>query len=173
MDILEFQINPVTFDFHGAKVTVNADAFTPEFFRNAANRIRKQYDQAIKDDKDQAKKLKAAKGAEALALQFEDSARLMEVERDIYAALLAGSVECPVLLDWDLTRNGEPVPVTETEIGRLKPKMVRELYVRSTEVANPKSQETPETGASRTISETTASGSQGSATIQAPADQSM
>lgn len=155
MDILEFQANPKTERFErngkGMNITFNADAFTPEFFRNAAMRFRQVLTTAQKGDKsatDAFKKARKEKNAlEQTALGLENQARYLESERDIYAVLLAGTPECPVLMEWELTRNIDgvdvPILVSEDEIRKLKPALVKDLYVFCLENSGPKSPETP------------------------------
>lgn len=162
MDIHEFQLNPVTEYFgpegRGINVTFNADAFTPEFFRNAASRLREQFARAREEDKEFEKKLKKAKGVERTLLSFEENARILEIERDVYAALLTGTPGTPVLLEWGFTDKGEPLPITEEVLRGLHPRMVKDLYIFCTENALPKSPATAVTQTNQTTSATSEDG---------------
>lgn len=165
MDVLEFQANPITETFtrHGKSmaVTFNTDAFTPDFFRAAAQMFRDIHQQAKDGDKKATEAFKQAKkdDNERSALGFEAQARRLEIQREIYARLLAGTPDTPVLMDWELTRDGDPLPITYTELARLHPDFVQELYNFCLEHSIPKSPEIPMTAASPTISETTDAGS--------------
>ena len=165
MDVLEFQANPVTNTFtrHGKSmaVTFNTDAFTPDFFRAAAQMFREIHAQAKAGDEQATEAFKRAKkdDNERSALGFEAQARRLEIQREIYARLLAGTSDTPVLMDWELTRNGETIPITHDELVRLHPDFVQDLYNFCLEHSVPKSPEIPMTAASPTISETTDAGS--------------
>ena len=174
MDVLEFQANPKTDTFtrheKSMQVTFNADAFTPDFFRAAAQMFRDIHREAKAHDDEAVKAFKSAQkakdGNEQSALNFEGMARRGEIQREIYARLLAGTPDTPVLMDWELTRSGEPIPITFDELNRLHPDFVEDLYQFCLEHSIPKSPETPTTAASQTISETTAAGSPTPATLQ-------
>ena len=165
MDVLEFQANPITETFtrHGKsmQVTFNADAFTPDFFRAAAQMFREIHQQAKQGDEQAAEAFKRAKkdDNERSALGFEAQARRLEIQREIYARLLAGTPDTPVLMEWELTREGEPIPITSSELSRLHPEFITDLYNFCLEHSIPKSPEIPMTAASPTISETTDAGS--------------
>lgn len=167
MDVLEFQANPATETFtrHGKSmaVTFNTDAFTPDFFRAAAEMFRTIHREAKAKDEEVGKAWKSAKKGkdenETVALTFEGNARRLEIRREIYARLLAGTPDTPVLMDWELTREGAPIPITFDELNRLHPDFVEDLYQFCLEHSIPKSPETPTTAASPTISETTDAGS--------------
>lgn len=167
MDVLEFQANPVTKTFtrhnKSMQVTFNADAFTPDFFRAAAQMFRDLHKQAKEKDEEVSQALKSAKKAkddnEQVALTFEGNARRLEIRREIYARLLAGTEDTPVLMAWELTRNDEPLPITFDELNRLHPDFIEDLYQFCLEHSVPKSPEIQTTAASQTISETTDAGS--------------
>ena len=165
MDVLEFQANPATETFtrhdKSMSVTFNTDAFTPDFFRSAAQMFRDIHREAKEGDARATKAFKEAKkdDNERSALQFEAQARRLEIQREIYARLLAGTEETPVLMDWELTRNDETIPITYDELSRLHPDFVQDLYNFCLEHSIPKSPEIPTTAASQTISGTTAAGS--------------
>jgi hypothetical protein len=165
MDVLEFQANPITETFtrhnKSMSVTFNADAFTPDFFRAAAQMFREIHQQAKEGDTQATEAFKKAKkdDNERSALGFEAQARRLEIQREIYARLLAGTPDTPVLMDWELTRDGEPLPITAAELSRLHPDFVQDLYNFCLEHSIPKSPEIPMTAASPTISETTDAGS--------------
>src|SRR5260370_42139448 len=146
MDVLEFEINPRTelFERNGKamKITFNADAFTPEYHRNVAKRFREVVKRVGREDELTKTKIKKAKkegdNAELAALEYDQRARVGEAEREIYAGLLVGTPEVPVLMEWELTRKVlktddeneqggvvvEPIPVTEEELMKLKPQLV-------------------------------------------------
>lgn len=164
MDVLEFQANPVieTFTRHGKsmQVTFNTDAFTPDFFRAAAQLFREIHKQAKDGDDKASEAYKKAKkdDNEKSALNFEAQARRLEIQNEIYARLLAGTKDTPVLMDWELTRNGETIPITADELRRLHPDFIQDLYNFCLQHSVPKSPEIPTTAASQTISETTDAG---------------
>jgi hypothetical protein len=165
MDVLQFQANPQTETFtrHGKsmEVTFNTDAFTPDFFRSAAQMFREIHQQAKDGDAQATEAFKKAKkdDNERVALNFDARARQLEIQREIYARLLAGTPDTPVLMGWELTRDGETIPITLDELNRLHPDFVTDLYSFCLEHSVPKSPEIPTTAASPTISETTDAGS--------------
>lgn len=165
MDVLEFQANPVTETFtrHGKsmQVTFNSDAFTPDFFRAAAKLFRDIHKRAKEGDDAAVEAFKKAKkdDNERSALGFEGKARQLEITREIYSRLLAGTADTPVLMAWELTRSNEPISITFEELNRLHPDFVQELYQFCLEHSIPKSPEIPTTAASQMISETTDAGS--------------
>lgn len=124
MDVLEFQANPVTETFtrHGKSmsVTFNTDAFTPDFFRAAAKMFREIHARAKDGDNEASEAFKRAKkdDNEKSALGFEAQARRLEIQREIYARLLAGTPDTPVLMEWELTRNGETIPIAFDELDK-------------------------------------------------------
>lgn len=168
-DILSFDVSPVTDKFKGLTVTFNQDAFTPEYYYNVAKLIREtapriaerkaNYDEAVKNEKDVTV---------SAALSFENSAKRLEEEREVYAILLAGNDDTPVLMSWNATRKvkdeksgkmvEQPVPCTKDELMKRSPQFLKELYNWCQENHGPKSQETPMTPGNSTISETTAGG---------------
>lgn len=172
MDVLEFQANPVTETFtrhnKSMRVTFNTDAFTPDFFRAAAQMFREIHRDAKLGDEQATEAYKKAKkdDNEKSALGFEAQARRLEIQREIYARLLAGTPDTPVLMDWELTRSGETIPINRDELSRLHPEFVSDLYNFCLEHSVPKSPEIPMTAASPTISETTDAGSPTPATPQ-------
>lgn len=176
MDVLEFQANPVTETFtrhnKSMSVTFNTDAFTPDFFRSAAQMFRDIHTRAKQGDTEATEAYKKAKKDEneKSALGFEARARQLEIQREIYARLLAGTPDTPVLMEWELTRNGETIPITTEELNRLHPDFITDLYNFCLEHSVPKSPEIPTTAASPTISETTDAGSPTPAT---PLDASL
>jgi hypothetical protein len=162
MDILKFQAKPVKENFHGLNITFNADAFTPEFFRNAAAKFRELREITKADDEAAAAAMeKAVEDRDMLeqtALNLESEARFQEAKRDIWSIMLI-----PVLMEWDLTRveKGKEVavPLTEDEIKKLKPALVEQLYTFCLEKSRPKEPEIPTIQTSPTISESTDAGS--------------
>lgn len=176
MDVLEFQANPVTETFtrHGKSmsVTFNTDAFTPDFFRAAAQMFREIHARAKEGDTEATKAFKKAKDDdnERVALGFDAKARQGEIQCEMYARLLVGTPDTPVLMSWELTRGGEPVGITVDELKPLHPEFLTDLYNFCLEHSVPKSPEIPTTAASQTISETTGAGSPTPAT---PADENL
>lgn len=185
MELADFSVNPKETTFRGARIIYNADAFTPAFMRKAAKAIRDGFVAAIqalpedvdaegaeKDEPDLSFKAKAVKGLEHTAQSYEDKARDLEIERDVYAVMLSGTEDHPVVMEWDLTRNGIPVEISEEEFKKFKPQIVRDLWHQLLIAADPKEQEIPPTQTSPTISEPTKSRSSSPATPPAT-DQVM
>lgn len=172
MDVLEFQANPVTETFtrHGKsmQVTFNTDAFTPDFFRAAAQMFRDVHKRAKEGDSEAVEAFRKARkdDNERVALNFEGQARQGEIKREIYARLLAGTEDTPVLMGWELTRADEPILITFDELNRLHPDFVTDLYQFCLEHSVPKLPETQTTPASQTISEIIDAGSPTPATPQ-------
>jgi hypothetical protein len=180
MDILDFQVNPVTADFRGVSITFNADAFTPEFFQETAKRLREvrkveqetniRFDELLNKEEDVINKS---------ALALEKMANSMSLERDVYAAYLAGTEDVPVLMSWDFTRKvkqadgivvEEPVPCTFEVLKKLKAPLIRALYYWCLANLGPKEQEIQTTQTSPTISEIS---EDGSSTQDLPTDASL
>ena len=166
MDILQFLVTPKTVNFRGVKITYNADAFTPEFLRKAAQAYKGHYQpvlDALPDtnpvESDEAEprseKQTALVSLNRAVDRFERSASTLEVERDVFAALLAGTPDNPVIMEWDLTRNGDPIPITEEVLRQMKPQIITDLWACIRDAADPKSPEIPQTSTSQTISATT------------------
>lgn len=86
---------------------------------------------------------------------FEGRGRETETICDLYAALIKGSEEVPLLLSWDLTHEGEPVACTVEELRKRHPELLKDLYGCCVEAGRPKLPEIPETATSRTISDST------------------
>lgn len=153
MELLDLDVNPVKANFRGMDIVFNADAFTPDFFRNAAVKFRKLFKAAHAKAEAATKRQKNMTDAvERIAQTFEDNADGLEIDRDFFASILAGTEKIPVLMEWDLTDKGEPVPCTEVELRKRKPKLLKELYTFIVEASNPKSPEIQTTPTSKTIS---------------------
>lgn len=86
---------------------------------------------------------------------FEGRGKEIETRCDLYARVIKGSDDAPLLVEWDLTNEGEPVPCTVEELRKRHPDLLRDLYEFCVSVALPKSPETPTTATSGTISDST------------------
>ena len=168
MELKRFKVKPriAEFDREGEKVSItyNADIFTPEFFRLQASALKRRFKDALELDRESARMqvqkeatlkafnardkraknitpkpddLVATRGND-LAWTFEQEARMHELERDFFAELL-GNADNPIILDWDVTDNGEKVPVTVEVFKSLPPALVRDLYNFCSRAALPKS----------------------------------
>lgn len=124
MELSSFSENIVTVPYvrsgETVDLSVNIDAFTPEFFRIVGERFTKKMKELEREDS--AKKGK--KGKKADAEIFETEARALEVNREIYADLLSNGV----LVGWTVTENGKPVMPTKDILLKLPPRLVVELW---------------------------------------------
>jgi septal ring factor EnvC (AmiA/AmiB activator) len=84
---------------------------------------------------------------------FEGRGKQTEAACLLYAEVLKGSQEEPLLMSWDLTNDGDAVSCTTEELRKLHPELLKELYGFCLTVDHPKSQETRPTPPNRTISE--------------------
>lgn len=125
------------------ELSVNIDAFTPEFFRH----LGKQFNDKVKDLQAQGKKKK-----DDPAL-FEAEARTLELNREIYAEMLSSGV----LKEWTITENGLPIPPTREVLLKLPPRLVTELWDLCLEAA--KTVKKREDGVTEATSESMPSGS--------------
>lgn len=156
MEIKDLQtVNSVSTEFKGLPIVYNADAFTSDFLRRAAAKFREVFGRPM--PKRKAKK--QSDPVESTALTLEETADRMDLEREFYAALIAGTPETPVLMSWELTDRGKAVPCNEMGLKRLEGKILQDLYEFMRDHRLPKSPEIPTTKASQTISATTGAGS--------------
>jgi hypothetical protein len=86
---------------------------------------------------------------------FEGRGRETEAICELYARLIKGAEDTPLLLSWDLTNSGRAVECSEAEIRKLHPNLLKDLYQFCLRVYRPKLQETRTTATSRTISDST------------------
>lgn len=86
---------------------------------------------------------------------FEGRGKETEAVCELYASLIKGSEESPLLMSWDLTHEGQPVPCTVEELKKRHPQLLIDLYNACVRVDRPKLQETRTTATSRTTSDST------------------
>jgi hypothetical protein len=86
---------------------------------------------------------------------FEGRGRDTEAICKLYARLIKGSEDTPLLLSWDLTNGGQAVECSEAEVRKLHPNLLKDLYQFCLRVDRPKLQETRTTATSRTTSDNT------------------
>lgn len=104
-------------------LSVNIDAFTPEFFRSVGERFKgKVAGWKIEDKKTKARKRKPA--ADKVEF-FESEARELEIKREVYAELLSSGV----LTGWTLTENEIPIAPSLGVLLKLPPRLVEELWL--------------------------------------------
>ena len=149
-ELNKLEIRAVDTDFHGLAITVNINAVTGRHYREAATKIR-----ALLTPKPAARKTKK-KNTDRDALEvFEGRGRETEMLCDLYAGLLKGTPTEPLLMSWDLTDGGNPVPCTTDELRKRHPDLLKELYEFCLTVDRPKSRETRTEATNRTISDST------------------
>lgn len=149
-------------------ITYDANAFTSEFFRGLSASMRVRMAQIEKEDAEVKERLKSAQGLERILTQFDEEARSIEVERDIYAEMLAKYV----IKEWSATDDSDnPLPPTFENLQRLSPRALKELFRFLREYRRPLEQRIAGTPANPTILETIEDGS--SAEPQAVENQTM
>src|SRR6185436_4343718 len=90
------------------------------------------------EDRNPKNKEQAIHRIEGVSESYERSAEILEARRKVYATMLAGTPDYPVLLDWELTRCGQPVPITEEELLNIKnPQIVIDLWNTIRNAADP------------------------------------
>lgn len=162
MELSQLRDNPTTETFddggEGFTVTFNRNAFTPEFLRNAANQIRKLAETVHKAEapkrrgKKQAEQPDPLTESEITARSMEFNATFQEIEREVYADILAKHV----LSAWSITDDGEPVVPSKEVLVTLHPRTVRGLWEFCFEKSSTvKKQQTQTTTESPMTSETT------------------
>ena len=168
MELRELEkVNPMTVDFRGLSITFNPDAFTDGFFYAVADRFRERFTAELQAAIDETPSEAndnlpvEAQRVRALVNQIADRIKLegdrIDGEKRFYAALLVGTPDSPVLLEWDLTDNSIPVPCNETGLLTLKHKTLEDLWMTVRDAANPKSQGVTAIPEKPTTSETTLS----------------
>lgn len=146
-DLKKLELRPVEDNFNGLNVVVNVNAITGRHCRDAAARIRAVTTAPVKRKRNK-------KTPERTVLEvFEGRGKETEDLCALYASLLKGSADEPLLMSWDLTNEGEPIPCTEDELRKRHPELLKDLYEFCVNVDRPKSQETRITPPNRTISE--------------------
>lgn len=151
MELTDFEkVNPMTRDFRGLSVTFNPDAFTEGFFFSVAERFRRRFTEEVESIVTQAsvnvdKELpESAQRTLRMVNDIADRIKLngdvIEANKRYYAALLVGTPDAPVLLQWDLTKEGAPVPCNEEGLLTLKDRTLKDLWEFVGDAANPKSQ---------------------------------
>lgn len=104
---------------------VNIDAFTPEFFRRVGAAFADRLKDWEQEDALSPKPKRSKKNDPAKPLTFfENSARQLEIEREIFARLLSSDV----LKGWDITDNGEPVAPSFEVLNSRPPSLVKGLW---------------------------------------------
>lgn len=171
MELRELEkVTPMTIDFFGLTVTFNPDAFTDGFFYAVADRFRNRFSEEIKSLAEPKPEPGDEPISKALAVvdQFADRIQhngdVIKREKDFFIALLIGTSESPVLLSWELTRDGVPVPCNEEGLQTLKHGTLKALWETVRDAPYPKSQTTR---TSLTTSETMQSPSASPATHKA------
>lgn len=144
-------IRPTDGDFDGLKIVVNANAATGQYMREAAERMAAFEKQAAIAPKRKSKKKKD----ETLIEIFQGRGEEIEQECALLAALIKGSRDNPYLLSWDLTKDGVAIACSESELRKLHPELLRDLWFACAGACRPKLQETRTTATSRTISDST------------------
>lgn len=172
MELSTFEkVNPVTRDFRGLSVTFNPDAFTEGFFYAVAEDFRRRYRAEVKAAITPGTETTApvekdlpveAQGVLRLVDTLADRIKLegekIAGEKDFFIALLVGTQDAPVLLAWDLTEKGVPVPCNEEGLRTFKKKeTLEDLWQFVRNAADPKSQGIGMIPQSQTMSETTQS----------------
>ena len=147
---------------HGAEsftVTFNADLFSPEYFRSMERAFSKQFEAAREEDKAKHPgffkrlwhRIKPPPQNRLIEESLIETARSLEIQRDLYSEILAAHV----LKDWGLTVDGVPIKPTKEVLARLPPRFVKDLYTFCVEKSLPKGQPTPVTEINLTTDETT------------------
>ena len=170
------KVNPTTADFRGLSVTFNPDAFTDGFYFSVAERFRQRFagevEAAVSEKKDESTLPDQAQSVmrlvNAIADRIKSIGETIEGNKRFHAALLAGTPDAPVILQWDLTHNGVPVPCNEEGFLTLKPKTLEDLWIFVRDAADPKSQGIETIPQSQTMNETTPSHS---ASPETPPDE--
>lgn len=101
------------------ELSVNIDAFTPEFFRSVGSRFKGK----MKELEAQDKKQKGKKKLEPIEF-FEIEARSLEIYREIHADLLSSGV----LTAWTVEVDGMPIAPTREILIKQPPRFVEELW---------------------------------------------
>lgn len=149
MELSSFSENIVTVPYERSgetvELSVNIDAFTPDFFREVGERFKEKMKGLQAEDKKKGKKPETE--------FFEAEARALEINREIYAELLSSGV----LTAWTVTENGIPIAPSKEVLVKLPPRLVNELWELCLEAA--KTVKKREDGGIGATSENTPSGS--------------
>lgn len=173
MELSELEvINPMTVEFLGLSVTFNPDAFTPGFYFAASERFKARFGESlsrVKADVAKPKGSRSKNGAKAAKESLENAQQTIEeiatrlrapgedveAEREFYISLLVGLPDWPVLLSWDLTDKGVPVPCNAEGLRTFrKVQTLRGLWETVRDAPLPKLQGIEQIPESQTTSET-------------------
>lgn len=175
MDLRDLEtVNPMTKDFRGLSITFNPDAFTDGFFFAVADRFRAKFTDEVRsaiasESEKPADDLPAeAQLVMGVVNSIADRIKLegekIVGEKNFFIALLVGTPDAPVLLDWDLTDKGVAVPCNEEGLRTLRHATLESLWQFVRDAANPKSQGIKTIPQNQTTSENTQSPSASPAT---------
>lgn len=155
MELSEFkqrEIRAVEANFDGLPIVVNVNAVHGRHHRIAAERIKAA---KTKADADRKPKKKKPNTDDILIESYEGRGRVTEIRCELYANLIKGTEDEPLLISWELTDQGEPIPCTVEELRKRNPQLLEDLYNFCIQVDHPKLQETRTTATNRTISDST------------------
>jgi hypothetical protein len=126
------------------ELSVDIDAFTPKFFRDAGRRFKErltkiQSEVAAQPKGEKKAKKKAKKKTKPSPLDaenafltfFETEAQSMELNHEVSAELLSSGV----LVGWTVTENGVPVQPTKEVLMKISPRVVKEMWERCLDAA--------------------------------------
>jgi hypothetical protein len=122
------------------ELSVDIDAFTPKFFRDAGRRfkerltkIQSEVTARPKAEKKAKKKTKPSPvdAENAFLVFFETEAQSMELNHEVSAELLSSGV----LVGWTVTENGVPVQPTKEVLMKISPRVVKEMWERCLDAA--------------------------------------
>jgi hypothetical protein len=126
MELSSFSENIVIVPFgrggETVDLSVNIDAFTPEFFREVGRQSEAKLKALSAEEQRQKGKKKKAK-TDGLEF-FEREARALEIQREIHASLLANGV----LKGWSVTKDGQPIEPTKELLMTRPPLLVEALW---------------------------------------------
>lgn len=148
-DLKKKSIRAVDGDFNGLAFTVNANAITGSYCRLAAAQI-----EALEKGAKPKRKGKKLDLPSAIEI-FEGRGREIEDLCHLYASLIKGSEDEPLLLTWDLTNEGDPVECSIAELKKLHLELLKEFWAECMRTGRPKSPEIRTTATSPTISDNT------------------
>jgi hypothetical protein len=142
-------IRAVNDDFHGLPITINANAITKQYCQDAAKRI-----ETLEKDAKPAHGKRKKVADKTLVEMFQGRGREIEEFCDLYAHLIKGTEQVPLLLSWDLTHKGQAVECSVVELRKLHLELLKELWAKCMGAGRPKLPETRK-ATSRTISDNT------------------
>lgn len=153
------KLNPMAVNFHGLTVTFNPDAFTAGFFFAQSEQFREKFASFV-DDTEEATVEQGPSIVDRLATRLRSRGEYMEAEREFYISLLVGLPDSPVMLSWDLTHDGKPVPCNEEGLKTFKKvQTLRGLWECVRDAPLPKLQGIETIPTNQTTNETTQSAS--------------